>query len=67
VPCAATLESIPHGTLHSHLAWAKLSMSSMKASWTCVSFERFTTQEAFVFSRNCQTLGVARQSRGVTY
>jgi len=34
-------------------------MSSMKASWTCVSFERFTTQEAFVFSRNCQTLGYA--------
>jgi hypothetical protein len=32
-----------------------------------VSFERFTTQEAFVFSRNCQTLGVVRQSRGVTY
>jgi hypothetical protein len=31
-----------------------------------VSFERFTAQEAFVFSRNCQTLGVARQSRGVT-
>jgi len=31
-----------------------------------VSFERFTAQEAFVFSRNCQTLGVPRQSRGVT-
>jgi hypothetical protein len=28
--------------------------------------DAFTAQEAFVFSRNCQTLGVARQSRGVT-
>jgi hypothetical protein len=63
---ADTWESIHHGTLHSHLVWAKLSLSSMKASWDCVSFERFTAQEAFVFSRNCQTLGVPRQSRGVT-
>ena len=41
-PCAGTWESRPHGTLHSHLVWAKLSLSSMEASWDCVSFERFT-------------------------
>src|SRR5512137_1692854 len=52
--------------LHSHLVWATLSLSSMEASWDWVSFERFTAQEAFVFSRNCQTLGVPRQSRGAT-
>src|SRR5512146_1137605 len=65
-PAAGTWESTHHGTLHSHLLWAKLSLSSMEASWDGVSFERFTAQEAFVFSRNCQTRGVARQSRGVT-
>jgi hypothetical protein len=29
-------------------------------------FERFTPKEASLFSRNCQTLGVPRQSRGFT-
>jgi transposase InsO family protein len=29
-----------------------------------VRFERFTAREAFVFSRNCQTLEISRQSRG---
>jgi hypothetical protein len=38
--------------------WCELSLSSTKASWDCVSFERFTAQEVFVFSRNCQILGV---------
>ena len=29
-------------------------------------FERFTSEEASLFSRNCQTSGVPRQSRGFT-
>jgi hypothetical protein len=51
--------------LHSNRAWSTLFMSSIKASWDCVSFERFTAQEALVFSRNCYILGVARRNRCV--
>jgi len=29
-------------------------------------FERFAAEEASLFFRNCQTLGVPRQSRGFT-
>ena len=65
VSSSDTSVSIPHDTCIPMMYGLNFVRRSIETSFP-VNFERFTDRRFPLYSRNCQTLGVPRQSRGFT-